>query len=175
MAYNHSLLAEFGGHSNLSRHWAYHLLHGMNFVRRKAKTSRNKYTPADFSKSKTSFLHDLVTIIKSITQYWNDLTHPKVDSGNAKKWMDIIRDIRSSEDLRVTDHDKLVHVCGKWNYGVSCHITACCFHNRPKIHLVPVSAWTMNVVLTEKRLQVATMALLLQGMGQMQEELTMVH
>ena len=52
MALNRSLLAEFGGHITLSRHWAYHLLDRMNFVRRKATTSKSKYKPADFAEVK---------------------------------------------------------------------------------------------------------------------------
>ena len=63
MALNKSLLTEFGGHITLSRHWAYHLLNRMNFVRRKATTSKSKYKPADFAKVKEQFLNDVVSIV----------------------------------------------------------------------------------------------------------------
>ena len=63
MALNKSLLPEFGGHITLSRHWAYHLLNGMNFVQRKATTSKSKYKPADFAKIKEQFLNDVVSTV----------------------------------------------------------------------------------------------------------------
>ena len=63
MAMNKSLLVEFGGHITLSRHWAYHLLNRMNFVRRKATTSKSKYKPADFAEVKQRFLSDVVSIV----------------------------------------------------------------------------------------------------------------
>ena len=63
MAQDKSLLAEFGGHITLSRHWAYHLLNRMNFVRRKATTSKSKYKPADFAAVKEQFLNDVVSIV----------------------------------------------------------------------------------------------------------------
>lgn len=63
MALNRSLLTEFGGHITLSRHWAYHLLDRMNFVRRKATTSKSKYKPADFAEVKEQFLNDVVSIV----------------------------------------------------------------------------------------------------------------
>lgn len=59
-----SKLVEFGGHIELSRQWAYHLLHRMNFVRRKATTSKSKHTPEDFEKVKERFLDDLVSIVE---------------------------------------------------------------------------------------------------------------
>ena len=63
MALNRSLLVEFGGHITLSRHWAYHLLNRMNFVQRKATTSKSKYKPADFAEVKEQFLSDMVSIV----------------------------------------------------------------------------------------------------------------
>ena len=42
------MLVEFGGHVELNRHWAYSLLHRMNFVQRKATTAKSKYAIADF-------------------------------------------------------------------------------------------------------------------------------
>ena len=62
MAQDKSLLAEFGGHITL-RHWAYHLLNRMNFVRRKATTSKSKYKPADFAAVKEQFLNDVVSVM----------------------------------------------------------------------------------------------------------------
>ena len=43
-----SMLVEFGGYVELNRHWAYSLLHQMNFVQRKATTAKSKYAIADF-------------------------------------------------------------------------------------------------------------------------------
>ena len=63
MATNKSLLVEFGGHLSLSRHWAYHLLNRMKFVRRKATTSKSKYKPADFAEVKERFLADVVAVV----------------------------------------------------------------------------------------------------------------
>ena len=59
-----SKLAKFGGHIVLSRQWAYHLLHRMNFVRRKATTSKSKYKPDDFAKVKEAFLDDDVSFVE---------------------------------------------------------------------------------------------------------------
>ena len=61
---NRLQLAEFGGHIQLSRQWAYHLLTRMKFVRRKATTSKNKHKPADFAKVKTAFLNDVASVVK---------------------------------------------------------------------------------------------------------------
>ena len=47
-----SKLAEFGGHIDLGRHWAYGLLDRMKFVRRKATTAKSKHTPKDFASLK---------------------------------------------------------------------------------------------------------------------------
>ena len=40
-----SLLVEFGGHVELSKHWAYSLLHRMKFVQRKVTTAKSKHKP----------------------------------------------------------------------------------------------------------------------------------
>ena len=48
-------LAEFGGHIQLSRQWAYHLLSRMKFMKRKATTAKSKHTPADFAAAKEAF------------------------------------------------------------------------------------------------------------------------
>ncbi len=56
-------LAEFGGHIELSRQWAYHLLSRMKFVRRKATTAKSKHTPADFAAVKKAFLDDVVAVV----------------------------------------------------------------------------------------------------------------
>ena len=44
-----SKLVEFGGHVELSRHWAHSLLKRMNFVQRKATTAKSKQTTANFA------------------------------------------------------------------------------------------------------------------------------
>ncbi len=56
-------LAEFGGHVELSRHWAHSLLKRMNFVQRKATTAKSKETQADFAELKKSFLADVVATV----------------------------------------------------------------------------------------------------------------
>ena len=62
MARDKSLLAEFGGYITLSRHWAYHLLNYMNFVRRKAMTPKSKYKPADFAAVKDNDVVSIATM-----------------------------------------------------------------------------------------------------------------
>ena len=47
----------------MSRHWAYHLLDQMNFVRKKATTSKSKHKPADFARLKEAFLNDVVFVM----------------------------------------------------------------------------------------------------------------
>ena len=39
---NKQMRAEFGGHIEFNRHWAYSLLKWMNFVKRKVTTSKSK-------------------------------------------------------------------------------------------------------------------------------------
>ena len=58
-----SKLVKFGGHIDLSRQWAYHLLDRMKFVRRKATTSKSKHTPIDFAKLKEAFLDDVHAMV----------------------------------------------------------------------------------------------------------------
>ena len=56
-------LAEFGGHINLSRQWAYHFLGHMNYVRRKATTAKNNHSPQDLAKLKKDFLNDVAAVV----------------------------------------------------------------------------------------------------------------
>ena len=56
-------LVEFVGHINLSRQWAYHLLGHMNYVRRKATTSKSKHTPQNFTQLKETFLNDIAAVV----------------------------------------------------------------------------------------------------------------
>lgn len=58
-----SLLVEFGGHVELGKHWAYSLLHRMNFVQRKVTTAKSKHTIANFSRLKEHFLRDVVATV----------------------------------------------------------------------------------------------------------------
>lgn len=62
MSRDRTQLAEFGGHIDLSRQWAYHLLSRMKFVRRKATTAKSKYAPDDFAAVKRVFLDDVVAV-----------------------------------------------------------------------------------------------------------------
>ena len=59
-----SMLAEFGGHVHLNRHWAYSLLHRMKFVQRKVTTAKSKHSIADFDKLKKQFLDDVVATVE---------------------------------------------------------------------------------------------------------------
>ena len=59
-----SMLVEFGGHVELNRHWAYLLLHRMNFVQRKMTTTKSKYAIADFDRLKMEFLEDVVATVE---------------------------------------------------------------------------------------------------------------
>ena len=64
LSIDQSQLVEFGGHINLSREWAYKLLHRMNFVKRKATTAKSKYTPEDFARRKQAFLDEVVGVVE---------------------------------------------------------------------------------------------------------------
>ena len=64
MTCDRSLLAEFGGHVELNRHWAYSLLRRMKFVQRKATTAKCKYAIADFERVKGKFLDDVVATVE---------------------------------------------------------------------------------------------------------------
>ena len=63
-ACNHSSLVEFGGHVQLSRHWAYSLLHRMKFVNRKVTTAKSKYSTTDFIRLKEEFLRAVVETVE---------------------------------------------------------------------------------------------------------------
>lgn len=62
--YDKSMLAEYGGHAQLNLHWAYSLLGRMNFVKRKATTSKSKHTVANFDQLKQALLDDIVTTVE---------------------------------------------------------------------------------------------------------------
>ena len=51
-----------GGHIELNRHWAYSLLHQMNFVQEKVTTAKSKHAIADFDQLKEEFLEDVTTV-----------------------------------------------------------------------------------------------------------------
>lgn len=61
LSYDKFMLAEYGGHVQLNRNWAYSLLKRMNFVKRKATTAKSKYTGTDFKEVKKAFLNEVVT------------------------------------------------------------------------------------------------------------------
>ena len=63
LSYDKIKLEEFGGSLRLNRHWAYSLLRRMKFVRRKATTSKSKYSDVNFSALKKSFLDNVVTTV----------------------------------------------------------------------------------------------------------------
>jgi len=51
------------GYIRLNRHWAYSILSRMNYARRKATTAKSKYSMADFSEVKGSFLRSVVETV----------------------------------------------------------------------------------------------------------------
>ena len=51
-SYDQSILAEYGGHVALNRHWAYSFLRRMNFVKRKVTTAKSRYSISDFGRLK---------------------------------------------------------------------------------------------------------------------------
>ena len=58
-----TILAEFGGHVQLNRHWAYTLLKCMKFVQRKVTTAKSKHAPVDFAALTKAFLADMVATV----------------------------------------------------------------------------------------------------------------
>ena len=61
--YDRSMLAEFGGHVQLNLPWGYSLLKRMNFVNRKATTSKSKHAVSNFEQLKQAFLDDVCTTV----------------------------------------------------------------------------------------------------------------
>ncbi len=57
--YDRFLLEEYGGHVCLNQAWGYSLLKRMNFVNRKATTSKSKMSISDFTQLKRAFLLDV--------------------------------------------------------------------------------------------------------------------
>ena len=51
-SYDQSILAEYGGHVALNRHWAYSLLRRMNFIKRKVTTAKSRYSISDLGRLK---------------------------------------------------------------------------------------------------------------------------
>ena len=62
MSRDRTQLAGFGGHIELSRQWAYHLLGRTKFVKRKATTAKSKHAPKDFAAVKRVFLDDVIAV-----------------------------------------------------------------------------------------------------------------
>lgn len=62
VSHDRTQLAEFGGHIDLSRQWAYHLLGQMKFVKRKVTTAKSKHVPEDLAAVKKAFLDDVVVV-----------------------------------------------------------------------------------------------------------------
>lgn len=57
-------LEPFGGHLKINRHWAQSLLNRMEFVKRRATTSKSKYSITNFSEVKRSFLADVAATVQ---------------------------------------------------------------------------------------------------------------
>lgn len=57
-------LVQFGGENKISKYWAYKLQARMNFVKRKATTSKSKYSPEDFAELKRALLEEVVAVVK---------------------------------------------------------------------------------------------------------------
>ena len=60
---NRTLLAEFGGHVVLTKDWAKTLLQRMEFVKRRATTSKSRNLVEDFDKHQTEFLQQVSTTV----------------------------------------------------------------------------------------------------------------
>lgn len=60
---NQLMLAEFGGPIQLNRYWSHSLLKWMNFVQRKATTSKSKYTVVNFAQLKKAILVNMTTTV----------------------------------------------------------------------------------------------------------------
>ena len=63
LAADRSMLAEFGGHINLTTQWAYSLLGRMHFVQRKSTTAKSRNTPENFTLLKKDFLDQVVATV----------------------------------------------------------------------------------------------------------------
>ena len=61
---NRSRLVEFGGHVQVNRHWAYSLLSRMKFRKRNVATAKSKYSIANFTQLKETFLNDIVVTVE---------------------------------------------------------------------------------------------------------------
>ena len=61
---NRSMLAEYGGHVELNRFWAYSLLCQMKFVQRKVTTAKSKHATAEFHQLKEQFLKEVVATVQ---------------------------------------------------------------------------------------------------------------
>ena len=61
---NWGALAEYRGHINVTRHWAYSLFHRIKFVQRKVTSSQSKYTVTNFAEVKRQFLDAVVETIE---------------------------------------------------------------------------------------------------------------
>ena len=63
MSCDRSMLAEYGGHVNITKSWAFSLLKRMKFVQRKGTTLKSKFTLSNFAELKKSFLEDVVATV----------------------------------------------------------------------------------------------------------------
>ena len=63
LASNRNILAEYGGDVRINRPWAQSLLERMGYVKRKATTSKGKYSLADFEQVKKQFLKDVTETV----------------------------------------------------------------------------------------------------------------
>ena len=81
-------LVEFGGHIDLNRHWAFLILKRINFVKRKATTSKSKYSIENFAKAKESFLKSIREIVTmgdippELVLNWNQTGHNIIPSSS---------------------------------------------------------------------------------------------
>ena len=64
LSINQGELAKYGGHINITKHWAYSFFHRMKFVQRKATTSQSKYTAINFAEVKQQFLDAVVQTVE---------------------------------------------------------------------------------------------------------------
>ena len=64
LSLNRGALAEYRGHINNTRHWAYSLFHRMKFIQRKGTSPQSKYNVTNFSEVKWQFLDAVVETVE---------------------------------------------------------------------------------------------------------------
>ena len=64
-------LKEFGGHVDLTRHWAHSFLTRMNYVQRKGTTAKSKFSDEDFAEKKKEVLEEIRVTVEMEESHQN--------------------------------------------------------------------------------------------------------